>query len=146
MIVKISTKFSKVFKKNGVNNGVSEIIYVTKLSFCYFLCNVLDIYTIVIIKVIKLSIKNNKYNKIYYPLIHSINNVKMKKSERKNLHYKHFDLAQNLHNKHLYKDAIKEYQEAAKIMPDKFLPKHFSPQLFLTERIKKNKNTSQSHN
>lgn len=51
MIVKISTKFSKVFKKNGVNNGVSKIIYVTKLSFCYFLCNVLDIYTIEIIKV-----------------------------------------------------------------------------------------------
>ena len=48
----------------------------------------------------------------------------MKKSERKELYYKHLDLAQDLHNKHLYKDAIKEYEEAAKIMPDNFLPIH----------------------
>lgn len=48
----------------------------------------------------------------------------MKKSERKELYYKHLYLAQDLYNKHLYKDAIKEYEEAAKIMPDNFLPIH----------------------
>lgn len=48
----------------------------------------------------------------------------MKKSERKELYYRHFDLAQDLYNKHLYKDAIKEYEEAAKIMPDESLSFH----------------------
>lgn len=45
----------------------------------------------------------------------------MKKRE---LYYKHLDLAQEFQNKHLYKDAIKEYEEAAKIMPNEFLPVH----------------------
>ena len=48
----------------------------------------------------------------------------MKKSERKELYYKHFDLAQEFQNQHLYKDAIKEYKEAAKMIPDNFLPIH----------------------